>query len=361
MRDIPMTKEARGSEQRGVAERGAVLGESGGFNARLLNPLLPLFGGGAKYPDVFAKMFPTSPTTALLAAQTVFIGGAAALLAAGLRASQQDIAEARGSKSSPAHEVASSLNTTFTPTLSPKGLSKGASAGAEPEKVKRQPMQTVYYPGVMDASGLAVWGIPLAASALLATAAYRATDSYLDAARNDALSRDLTRRRRALANTIVTRARVAKGTATEDEVDRALREADRLSLVKSAAEDAPDTGSAIAGGAVSLFGLMLLLAGLGGGVAAYNYVKDSDPDNVRYKAMRDGLRAYTREKALQTPVTILPSDSEELFRAIDEPGAGKSRKQPAALLNPITDPMADMRVRDLPERPDGRAAVPVTL
>ena len=50
MRDIPMTKEAGGSEQRGVAERGAVLGESGGFNTRLLNPLLPLFGGGAKYP-----------------------------------------------------------------------------------------------------------------------------------------------------------------------------------------------------------------------------------------------------------------------------------------------------------------------
>ena len=358
MRDIPMTKEANESERRSLSERGAVLGESGGFNAQLLNPLLPLFGGGAKYPEVFAKMFPTSPTTALLAAQTVFIGGAAALLAAGLRASQQDLAEARGTKSSPAHEVASSLNTTFTPKLSPKGMSKGASLD---KRAEREPMQTVYYPGVMDASGLAVWGIPLTASALLATAAYRAADSYLDKDRNDTLSRDLDRRRRALANTIVTRARVAKGIATEEEVDRALREADRLSLVKSAAEDAPDSGSAIAGGALSLFGLLLLLAGTGGGVAAYNYVKDSDPDNVRYKAMSDGLRAYTREKALQTPVTILPSDSEELFRAIDEPGTGKSRKQPVALLNPITDPMADMRVRDLPERPDGRASVPVTL
>ena len=30
-------------------------------------------------------------------------------------------------------------------------------------------------------------------------------------------------------------------------------------------------------------------------------------------------------------------------------------------LRKITDPMADMRVRDLPERPDGRASVPVTL
>ena len=45
MRDTAMIKEANPSKQKSLAERGAVLGESGGFNAQLLNPLLPLFGG----------------------------------------------------------------------------------------------------------------------------------------------------------------------------------------------------------------------------------------------------------------------------------------------------------------------------
>lgn len=363
MTHTAMAKQANG--EKSPSEMGPVLGESGGFNASLMNPLLPLFGGGAKYPEVFARMFPTSPTTALLAAQTLFVGGAAALLAAGLRVSQEDLVEARGSKASPAGEVASSLNTTFTPKLAPT-MSKGASLDKAAEEKGNPPMQTVYYPGVLDASGLAVWGIPIAASALLATAAYRATDSYLDARRNAVLKDDLERRRRALSNTIVTRARVAKGVATEDEVRRALTGADRLSLDKSAALDkrADGTGSAIAGGALSLFGLLLLLGAAGGGIAAYNYVSDSDPDNIRYKAMSKGLKAYTREKALQTPVTILPSDADALFRAIDDPDAmaGKSRRAPrAALANPITDPMADMRVRGLPEQPDGRAPIPVTL
>ena len=64
----------------------------------------------------------------------------------------------------------------------------------------------------------------------------------------------------------------------------------------------------------TLAGLALLTSWYG----AHKYFSATNENNIRFKAFKKGLNEYAKTKTLATPITTLPADAADYFKAIDE-------------------------------------------
>ena len=70
----------------------------------------------------------------------------------------------------------------------------------------------------------------------------------------------------------------------------------------------------------------------------------ANPANIKYKAIKKGLREYAKNKAAGTPLTIVPTDADAYFKQI----AGDDETQEAP-------------VRQQPELPEANKPISITL
>lgn len=66
------------------------------------------------------------------------------------------------------------------------------------------------------------------------------------------------------------------------------------------------------------FSTLAALALLTSWYGAHKYFSATNENNIRFKAFQKGLNEYAKTKALATPITTLPADAQEYFKAIDE-------------------------------------------
>lgn len=290
----------------------------------LFNPLSPLMGGGDKYPKFMANMFPGNPRAAWLASKA----GAAALLAAslfGVARGAQHVKRmaAMRDEDDPGEKLHSQLGTTFAVPL-------GKTAAD----------QSIPMPSALSTQNITNAAVPIGAFLLAAAGAWKGADVLADKRRNRLLTNAIASKSNTVRDLMQIRARIAKGTASDQEVaDTLARVNDDDNYVKTAAGNDPHP--VVRSG---LTGLGLLLMALTGATAigSYRYFSESDPDNLRYKAVEKGLREYARNKTGMTPITTVPQDAGTYFRQIDE-GAGEKS------------------TRELPEKESTRKPISITL
>lgn len=293
-------------------------------------PLSQTFQLTDRIPEGWVNMFPNTEG-GQRAAHITFKAGFDALLAAGLIALYRGMNHvgrmAELAKSdNPAKGMKSQLSTTFAGSLNPE-QKKTAASKVDPN--------TLSQPDVFSAGNALSAAVPIGAVLLATSLAYRATDNYLDSKRNDALDEAISKKENVLKRLIKTRSRLAKGNASDSEVRRALSGMTNEDLyVKQATQQKQadfldifrDPARMTVGGFSALSCLLLGAAAVG----SYYYFSKADENNVRYRAMKKGLKEYARVKSGFTPVAIIPTKSRKFFADIDEEPVEKKRKQEAA-------------------------------
>lgn len=288
------------------------------------NPFSQMLGLTDRIPAWWVNnMFPHSEG-GQRAAHITFKAGADALLAAGLIALYRGynhvsrMAELAKSDN-PANGMKSQLSTTFAGSLDPEKQTKKAS--------KNELAQ----PAIFSAGNALSSALPIGAVLIATSMAYKMTDDYLDGKRNKALEDAIGNKENVLKRLIKTRSRLAKGNASDSEVRRALSGMGNEDLyVKQASMDKQalfdwlrDTGRMTVSGFSALSCLVLGAAALG----SYYYFDKADENNVRFRAMKKGLKEYARVKAGFTPVSIIPTKSRKFFAEIDEENDQNKRKK----------------------------------
>lgn len=294
----------------------------------LFNPLSPIMGGGDKYPEFVANMFPGNARAAWLTAKA----GAATILAAalfgGIRGVQHlnRVAEMRD-KDDPGQKLDSQLSTTFAVPLGKHAAMDGV------------PTQEVMRPPAISLKNITNTAVPVGAFLLAAATAWKTMDTVADKRRNRLLTDAVAAKSNTMRDLMQTRARIAKGTISDAEVSKALgRVDDESNYVKTAGADRHP----IARGGFTGLGLLVLALAGASAAGSYAYFKASDPGNLKYKATKAGLEEYARNKTGMTPITTIPQDAGSYFKAIDEGAKPKS-------------------TRELPEQEATRKPISITL
>jgi len=287
-----------------------------------INPFSGIMGGGDRYPKFWAAMFPDNPGLAHL----TFKAGACALLAAGLvggyRALKHvDKVSDMAEEDNPGKELSSQLSTTFEGTLSSKDMSPAKKALKEQQKKQQQ--KTAADSGVKDPTDVDIrafsannflgMAVPVGATLLAACLAYKGVDDLVGARRNKLLDETIAEKDNALKKMMQTRARIAKGTATQKEVNSAIGVPDDDNIFMKTAGD----GSSITQKGVTGVGLLVMSLVGASALGAYEYFKSSNENNIRYKAIKKGLKEYAKGKTNITPITVVPSDADKYFETID--------------------------------------------
>lgn len=321
----------------------------GGSWLQLFNPFSPITGGNDRIPQFIANAFPDNPTAAWLVSKV----GASALLAATLAGSaryiqHKDRMHRLKDKNDPASKIESQLNTTFLGSL--KGVE---DAGKEKVKDKKEkdkdlskeaavktanPTDTtssyrVEMPSVLNLFD-STWktALPVSAFLLAGSAAWNGVNKISDKSRNKRLDKAVKDKDSIIRTLMTTRARVAKGTATEEEVSRALSLADTVanktaSLNKTAGGDKDK--HAVPRAALAAAGLLAVGLAAASSIAGYRHFSATDENNVKYKALKQGLDRYARAKTQMSPITFIPEGGREYFESIDRDQAPPDvRSQP---------------------------------
>ena len=271
-----------------------------------INPLSSAMGGIDRIPAWYAKLFPQTKGGLQTAHQT-FKAGAIGLLAAGLvggyRAMKhyddmEDLEEA----DRPGKELAGQLSTTFSGDLIPQ--EKTAASGRVPGS------------GVFTWQNFFGTAIPTSAALLAASMAYSATDNYFDKRRNQALDKSIAAKEDAIKQLIAARARMAKGIGTPEELNTATEDlGDKDVYIKDASVDK----KALLGlnDLFQHFGATTAAVILASAIGSYAYTSASDENNLKYKAYKNGLKAYAKNKSGITPITIAPTNAQSYFDFIN--------------------------------------------
>jgi len=245
-------------------------------------------------------------------------------------------------KDDPSDEVDNQLDSTYEQKMN-KDAAESVEAAAQ---VPQQSIGVVGRPGPGSAENFAASVVP--ALVLLSSAAYGWSRAGKDMkANNRAYLKDRLKAQEEEFNRLLsTRAMIAKGTATREQVEEALG--------KSASLDKKAFGTPLVGA------LMLLGAAIytGSAIASYKYFSKADPNNLKLKAMEKGLSEYAKVRSDMTPVSIVPTDSDEFFRNIDEGDASAKEQQETS---PELSYAASKRLRVAPEVADARRGVAVSL
>lgn len=302
------------------------------------NPLSQVFQKTDRLPSWWVNnMFPNT-SAGRRAAHITFKAGADALLAAGLIAVWRGLSHVNrmselAKSDNPAKGMESQLSTTFAGSLDPEKQKKEAAANGDPN--------TLPQPAVFSAGNALSAAIPIGAILLATSMAYKATDNYLDSERNQALGTAIKNKENILKRLIKTRSRLAKGNASDSEVRRALNSMNNDDLyVKQASwfSDLFDSGRSAVRGSVGGFSALSCLVLGAAAIGSYYYFSKADENNTRYRAMKKGLKEYSRVKSGFTPVAIIPTKSRKFFAEIDEEEPQtKKKKETEALPAPATN------------------------
>lgn len=266
--------------------------------ANLFNPLSPIMGGGDKIPGFVSSMFPGNDRAAWLVSKAGAAGLLAAAVLGSVRVAQHvdRMAQLRD-EDDPVDKEHKQLSTTFEVPLGKKAA----------EEV---PAAFVPMPSALSTENVANVAIPVSALLLAGAGAWHAADTFADKRRNRQLDEAIAGKSNTVRDLIRLRARIAKGNADDAEVKRVLKSVkDDDNYIKTAGV----VRTGISG--VGLLTLALLAASAAG---SYSYFSASDPDNMKYKAMKKGLDAYARSKTSMTPISIIPKGGDEYFAGIDE-------------------------------------------
>lgn len=361
------------------ADTKVVGGTGPGFSyARTLNPWSAWAGGGDRYPEFWASMFPNNPNMAM----TTFKMGAVGLLAAatvgGLRYLRHNRTMSElYEENSPAKKLRAQLSTTFEPYLSRSEADaaklRGQTGETDPEGVQKAidrgrggileglfkksattgpaPAYQVALSSTTAMDNVMAMAWPLGAALLGSAVAYKAVDTAAEAQRRSVIT-DATREKAdALRMLMHIRARVPRARASSKEMADIQGGADSslaynqsaMALDKSARTgDRVPTGTGYTRQAITAAGLLYSALGVATGVTAYNYFSKNNEGNIRYNAIKKGLNIYARDEALRSPISIIPQDADKYFKELDAPEVHKvtARKAPTvdpdALNNPIS-------------------------
>ena len=285
--------------------------------AQLFNPFSQMMGGGDRYPEFMASMFPGKPRAAWLVSKIGAVGLLAAAIAGTTRGIQHIVRVSdMADEDDPAKKMRSEIGTTFNVPLAPPKMKKTSAA------------QSVLMPGSLGLTENTINNaLPIGAFILAGSLAWGLTDKLADKRRNRILTEANKGKSDTVRRLIQLRARIAKGLATDDEIEKTLASVnDEDNYIKTAAQNIEDPHPFTR---KVTTGLGLLLAGLGlvSAAAAYRYFRASDPDNLRYKAMKRGLRDYARNKSFGMPISVVPNDSAEFFASLEDPEEAEKRKK----------------------------------
>jgi len=292
-----------------------------GWNWRAIVPGASLLKDGlAKYPKQFSGLIPGSEWGDYLVASGVGAALLGVALMGGARGFKWLVDAGReDTDSDPAKKMREQLGTTFTYGEQANGTRKTAADATVPYGTVERPSGVA---GIFKST--ANVAVPALALILAGGAAFKGIDALADAAWTRRTEKNLARNQETLRKLIAVRARLAKGNASDEEVESALADAASSGYVKRAF-DLSDFKSALGSGAERLGVAVLLLtigAGITSGVGAYRYFKKSDPGNIKYKAYERGLQDYARLKTQMTPLTISPD--RELLDSIDDGPSGNA-------------------------------------
>ena len=271
---------------------------------QLMNPVSFLQGGGDKIPESLAALTPDNPELAWMAAKVGAVGLIAAALAGGYRLTHY-VADKKSvmDVDNPNKYTARSLDTTITSPL---------KAG------QRKSAALVDWPDKTDVTRNALYvAVPLLAAATGVIGGYKIADNLADNSRQRMIDKGIADKTRRLNALIQARARLPKGTITDAELDEVL--AKNANLTKTAKKDRyKDTDTPFMTKLISSLGLLTLAVTGVTAYGAYRKSKANNENNIKYKAVKKGLDAYTREKSSQTPLTVAPEDSRAYFDSIDQ-------------------------------------------
>lgn len=303
-----------------------------------INPISGLLGDRDRIPEWWGKMFPKTETGQQIAGIS-FKSGAIALLTAGLVGGYRTLKhygemEDLESADRPGKDLAGHLSTTFTGKMNTNNVKKQQKKKAADEDSGSG--YRAQYPDSLAWTNLLGSAIPLGASLLAAAATYKYTDKYFDKQRNDALTKSIAKKDKAVKDLIATRARLAKGTLNNAESKQLSGPG--VSVEDAYTKDASLDKQALIRETAQLLGLMGSAAVLASAIGSYAYFSASDENNLKYKAYKKALREYAKNKSGITPVTILPKDSQAYFDSINgNKGAAKSTAAPRDQLALDTD------------------------
>jgi hypothetical protein len=288
-------------------------GKKPGSYLNTINPVSGLVGGSDRVPEWWMKMMPSSVSGRdnEYIAHTAFKAGACALLAAalvgGLRvASHYDKVNELVDKDALAGSVSKGLDTTFSGKFN-------KDASVDDGKWKPNPKTLSW----VNTLGVA---IPVGATLLAASLAYRAADDWADSRRNKLLDDAIDRKGDAVKALIKTRGRIARGTATDKDVAAANRLVDSEDLYIKEASLHKNAGfwSEIPRVGVQGYGLIASALLLASAIGGYEYFKATDENNIKYKAMEKGLKEYAKQKSNMNTVSMLPTDAGAYFESLDK-------------------------------------------
>jgi hypothetical protein len=301
-------------------------GNKPGSYLNTLNPISGLTGGGDRVPEWWMKMMPSSVSGKdnEYIAHTAFKAGACALLAAalvgGIRvASHFDKVHDLKEQDALSGAVSKGLDTSFTGDFNKKAASEATDDG----KWKPTPTSLSW----VNTLGVAV---PVGATLLAASLAYRAADDWADSRRNKMLDDAISRKGDAIKSLIRTRGRIARGTATDNEIQAANRlvKDENLYIKEASLDKNAGFWSEIPRVGVQSYGLLASALLLASAIGGYEYFKATDENNIKYKAMEKGLKEYAKQKANTSTVNITPTDATSYFADLDK-GAPKETDRTA--------------------------------
>lgn len=322
----------------------ATTGPEGSY-LNLLNPISQFFGNKIdRYPKFMLSLFGGDTKTAWLASKlgaSGLLAAAATALARGVRHANQ--MSALSEVDNPAKNIRTDISTTFKGKLMPTPPKEKSKSRKERRKEKKEQkaaenIEKSAAEGIVESADpfdipentLRI-GLPVGATILASALSYKLVDKLADTARNKALTKTIDNKRNAVRQLLMTRARVGRGTATPEEVEAAVDKANASeNYIKTAGLDK----RALWGwfdkffkGSLNSAGL--LAAGLLGAsaIGSYKYFSMNDPNNIKYKAMKKGLKEYATQKSMITPITNVPEDAQEYFAAIDKGEKEKSTRE----------------------------------
>ena len=342
------------------------LPERKGFTyASLFNPLSPLLGGGDRIPEWAMRTFPGKPETAWLASKTLAVGFEAALLAAAYRGMQHintmsELSQNDDPDKKMEKEIGTTFNVDFSNGKTENKTEEMPKKAAESDIVRTREVEMPHYANIYRNTIYS--GLPIAAFVLAAAAGYNWVDKKSDQRLNEAVTEAVANKNRAVKNLMQARARVAKGTITEPEVQEVLANAENAEpYVKQAAENdnrsrrERGTDRYLRAGLTS-YGLLAAALYIAATGASYKYFKAADKNNIRYKAMKKGLMEYTKNKVVRAPLNIVPTGQNEFFDTINNgarkevPVEAQKPTEVAAAHLPVNDVRGEAEIHE-PERP----------
>lgn len=293
--------------------------------ASTLNPLSFFTGGTDKIPSFVQQLAPAGyEKETYMAFKMGAVGLLAAAVAGGIRSlrylkNKDELLR----QDNPNKYTTVSLNTTVDTPLAPKAQIKKASLDkkADPDDYNPNSIE-VEEPSTLDLPTKALLlSLPTAAVLWAGLKAYKAVDKAALKTKSKLVDKQLEQKQEYLRQLTQARILLAKDNIKDAEINKLLCDhygSDALAKQASGKDDDENSRSPgpIDTATAALAALTVLVAGLSA-YGAYHRDSKNNPNNLKYKAMKQGLEAYTREKALNTPLTVLPSDANEYFKKLD--------------------------------------------